>query len=282
MKRILAHLTFLASAALAIPAGAVVTTWSAVDDTVGTCDGSTSTCLLTDTANGQTTVKFRAYSVGAWQGSNAPGPLSGSWIAAQNELFNSGYGVRNNIQQALSEELNEPQNATDNREVVDIMIIELPPGQAWNPKTFVLGYARTINADGTGGAGTSAGVSTFIGNLSPNYDFDANNVCFDTAGGTCSASQMGLISQLGFQDITSAIQFGGSAVQQNQTTIINTNFSGNVLVITGRLGEGDDAFNIQSISAITAPVPEPHVYVMMLAGIGLVGWASRRRKQKTA
>lgn len=33
------------------------------------------------------------------------------------------------------------------------------------------------------------------------------------------------------------------------------------------------------LAAYTAPVPEPETYAMLLAGLGLVGWAARRRKQ---
>jgi hypothetical protein len=36
-----------------------------------------------------------------------------------------------------------------------------------------------------------------------------------------------------------------------------------------------------TIASVTAPVPEPETYAMMLAGLGLLGVAARRRKQKT-
>jgi len=35
-----------------------------------------------------------------------------------------------------------------------------------------------------------------------------------------------------------------------------------------------------SVRALTAPVPEPETYAMLLAGLGLVGWQLRRRKQR--
>jgi len=31
-----------------------------------------------------------------------------------------------------------------------------------------------------------------------------------------------------------------------------------------------------------APIPEPETYAMMLAGLGLMGFVARRRKQKEA
>jgi len=34
-----------------------------------------------------------------------------------------------------------------------------------------------------------------------------------------------------------------------------------------------------SIEMVTAPIPEPETYALMLAGLGLVGFMARRRKQ---
>ena len=38
----------------------------------------------------------------------------------------------------------------------------------------------------------------------------------------------------------------------------------------------------QSESYISSPVPEPEIYAMLGAGLGLMGWAARRRKQQAA
>ncbi len=37
-----------------------------------------------------------------------------------------------------------------------------------------------------------------------------------------------------------------------------------------------------SYTAVASPVPEPETYALMLAGLGVVGWAARRRKQGAA
>jgi len=44
----------------------------------------------------------------------------------------------------------------------------------------------------------------------------------------------------------------------------------------------DDEFFGQVFTGNTAPIPEPETYAMLLAGLGLLGLAARRRKQKTA
>ena len=33
---------------------------------------------------------------------------------------------------------------------------------------------------------------------------------------------------------------------------------------------------------MTAPVPEPEIYAMMLAGLGIMGWAARKKKRQAA
>jgi hypothetical protein len=38
---------------------------------------------------------------------------------------------------------------------------------------------------------------------------------------------------------------------------------------------GTDYFNLGS--TVAPPIPEPETYALMLAGLGLVGWAARRR-----
>jgi len=38
-------------------------------------------------------------------------------------------------------------------------------------------------------------------------------------------------------------------------------------------------FNFSAGSAVTTPIPEPEIYAMMVAGLGLMGFVARRRKQ---
>jgi hypothetical protein len=47
------------------------------------------------------------------------------------------------------------------------------------------------------------------------------------------------------------------------------------LTVVGTAGASGSAFS----GSITTPVPEPHEWAMMLAGLGLVAWVARRRKK---
>ena len=53
-----------------------------------------------------------------------------------------------------------------------------------------------------------------------------------------------------------------------------------------RFGNGQccsyQEFGVDNVSITLPPVPEPETYVMLLAGLGLLGFAARRRKQKEA
>ncbi len=46
-------------------------------------------------------------------------------------------------------------------------------------------------------------------------------------------------------------------------------------------GEDDDVY-IDDDSRHVGAIPEPETYAMMLAGLGLLGFVARRRKQKQA
>jgi len=39
--------------------------------------------------------------------------------------------------------------------------------------------------------------------------------------------------------------------------------------------------NVIAVTSVAAPVPEPEIYAMLGAGLGLMGWVARRRKQRT-
>jgi hypothetical protein len=72
----------------------------------------------------------------------------------------------------------------------------------------------------------------------------------------------------------------GGASQNEYTISFSTLTAGDhYLQILREDHGGSTGFNI-NVTALAAPVPEPETYAMMLAGLGLLGVMTRRRKQK--
>ncbi len=66
-----------------------------------------------------------------------------------------------------------------------------------------------------------------------------------------------------------------------RTLNLSTSLTGNYtwFAVAPRIGQDDDYVKLQSltINAIAQPVPEPGTWTMMLAGLGLIGFAVIRR-----
>jgi hypothetical protein len=65
-----------------------------------------------------------------------------------------------------------------------------------------------------------------------------------------------------------------SAVTNNAQAYISLAFNNYPVDVVG--------YNAQHWSVTAVPVPEPETYAMMLAGLGMLGFAARRRKQQAA
>lgn len=63
--------------------------------------------------------------------------------------------------------------------------------------------------------------------------------------------------------------------------LLQVNATGGVKDVSGsNIAQAGTASIHFAAKAITAPVPEPETYTMLLAGMGLMGAIARRRKQK--
>jgi hypothetical protein len=75
----------------------------------------------------------------------------------------------------------------------------------------------------------------------------------------------------------------GSGVAQGWLNTLNTTtgssgYSVNIWSVTG---QGPSGWGAQDV-AVFAPIPEPEMYLMMMAGLGLMGFVARRRQQTLA
>lgn len=83
---------------------------------------------------------------------------------------------------------------------------------------------------------------------------------------TFTAAGLGFSNTAGVQSLSQYVQFTANA-----GTLINS--------VTFSNSPSIDAFEAANFS-ITAPVPEPATWALMLAGFGIVGFAMRRRQSK--
>ena len=59
--------------------------------------------------------------------------------------------------------------------------------------------------------------------------------------------------------------------------------TGQLQNLTGHLGVDGSSYQISVMSDVSVQaIPEPETYAMLLAGLGLLGFVARRRKQRTA
>jgi hypothetical protein len=144
------------------------------------------------------------------------------------------------------------------------------------------------------GARTAGSFNMAIATLNPGSF--SNTYSFTIANSEQSASAVGAMNlkfdQFSFLDITHG-SYGlytssdqpvlGASWSFNGTTDKTTNFA--------TLGAGSYYFKVQgtadgiyggsyTIATSVAAVPEPETYAMMLAGLGLMGFIARRRKQR--
>lgn len=142
----------------------------------------------------------------------------------------------------------------------------------------ILTNASNLPADETTIYGTASFKSGLLNPITISFDHAVNNVFFDLLNG-----------QNGNQNYVIADNNGHSAtfnLTSNLTsgsTLVGFAATGNKVTISSTGSETFDFFidNVhfdETLPPVLAPVPEPETYALMLAGLGVLGFAARRRK----
>ncbi len=123
---------------------------------------------------------------------------------------------------------------------------------------------------------TGLGNSWTIGHL----EFDTADFQASTFGGVTTTFN-GIVQNFDFNDgfPNTAIHF----FTLTGSVIDSINASGELVIAIDRSNSSDFyGFDYLKISDVAAPIPEPETYAMLLAGLGILGFASRHRRQKLA
>lgn len=160
------------------------------------------------------------------------------------------------------------------------------------------GYAAVVNH---GAGNPTASNPNIIGGTSANGSLDYGAPItisfFDTANTSLKATTSFFKIQGDWYPLNSGSVFataygvlgnvlGSTSDTDNKTfgvsgPVLQFNFSGvHSVVISG--SSGTVGFDNLEYGNLTAPIPEPETYAMMMAGLGLLGFVSRKKKTQTA
>ena len=125
--------------------------------------------------------------------------------------------------------------------------------------------------------------SSFMIAGGPTTTFTLNSFVIAGAWGTQTLLIEGLndgsvldTSSLGVSPAAQTFNAGWSGIDELRITI------GSDFVQNGDLGGTGQHWALDNLTYNAAPIPEPETYAMLLAGLGLLGFVARRRKQQAA
>ncbi len=156
-----------------------------------------------------------------------------------------------------------------------------------SPEDILAGNLSFANGGGTASVGTlfnpnlmSLATLSDVQTLSP----------VDSLAGTAAADNL-LVLSLGSRQLVEVTRSGDVLSAYDLSSLLNStggdfnalegvtiDNEGNVYLVAEQLqGAGATPTAMSQLVVLTAPVPEPETYALMLAGLGLVGVAARRR-----
>ncbi|TWI70172.1 putative secreted protein with PEP-CTERM sorting signal [Pseudoduganella lurida] len=166
----------------------------------------------------------------------------------------------------------------------------LPSGFSIGDATFLSPAELLVTDIGTGNALCGAADGSCMGAMALSFETGARMLRFTFSGDVDSTTQY-------IFDINATVVFQGEVVELHQTGIAFANGipldeqlvqfeNPNVTIMSIGIHSLDDtAFVIDNISylpGVTAPVPEPSSWAMLMAGLGVSGMVLRRRSRRAA
>jgi hypothetical protein len=144
---------------------------------------------------------------------------------------------------------------------------------------FIPGSGRFIDLDGST---SNAGVLSKSLNLSAGTQYTAS---FQLAGNHRNGSTETVtgILGVGIGNTSSIFSLPQNAGWTNYSLVFTPTTTGAYVLSFGNSGGDNIGMLLDNVSvSVTSPVPEPETYAMLLAGLGLLGFAARRRKLEQA
>jgi hypothetical protein len=144
---------------------------------------------------------------------------------------------------------------------------------------FIPGSGRFIDLDGSTG---DAGVLTRSLNLAAGTQYTAS---FQLAGNQRNGNPETVtgILGVGIGNTSNTFSLGQTAGWTNFSLVFTPTTTGAYVLSFGNSGGDNIGMLLDNVSvSVTTPVPEPETYAMLLAGLGLLGFAARRRKAQEA
>ena len=141
-------------------------------------------------------------------------------------------------------------------------------------------YDRGNNPDGLWAYGTSSITVNFAGSFAASLE----SLSLDVAGFTSTnLLAYDISNNLIFNSAVTLTSgaFTDPGLYSNYTITSSNGISR--FVFDSNNARGNTSIdNVIAVTSVAAPVPEPEIYAMLGAGLGLMGWVARRRKQRVA
>jgi hypothetical protein len=154
------------------------------------------------------------------------------------------------------------------------------------------GYLQGLETNALGGTGYYIAPAKFLGNLSAyaggtlSWDIKVvtgtsyfNDVDLIISGGGSSASWSSNVNPVGQGWYHIEVQLNQATLGGNLATILSNVTK---LQIRGEYINGTEAEGLDNVQLLTAAVPEPSTWAMMLLGFGGLGFMTYRRRKQAA